>query len=526
MPGPSSVDRHDPAPVGERARAHAAAGVAAPVLEQRREDPLDHLAVHAGHEPGRRPASSSSATGPADSSQRRRRLWSAGASSLRPAPRPASARAAAISVSRISLIWLGAAGDRGVGVRARLRAALAALEQLDLGDDAGQRRPQLVRELGREPLLVAQARRDAVHQRVERARQLAELVGLRRRAEPPRGRRARSTRPPSASGRARARAPARSAATSGRAPPRAAAPRTPASRRAPGPSCGRRRPATRRRPPCRPGGRRALTAPRRAAARGPGGRGTRARGRRARRRRAARSRARPAARRAAPVVDPDLAIERRVVGRLAEREPAAVLDHTVVVAAAACARRRWLASWSRLRASSRLKATVSTAIATSATTNASAVSRPRSVWMRLIRAGSRRRGRSRSRAPRTTSRSLRRSRAMYWSSVLSCTIAPSGQAARTSSRRRTTLRASPASAASTPELGRRQRRPRRPSWRSCGAADRAAARRRPAPGSAPGAAQQRPQPRHQLVEVERLGQVVVAAGAEAREPVGDRVARR
>ena len=41
-----------------------------------------------------------------------------------------------------------------------------------------------------------------------------------------------------------------------------------------------------------------------------------------------------------------------------------------------------------------------------------------------------------------------------------------------------------------------------------------------------GASQQRADPRHQLGEVERLGQEVVAAGAEAGEPVGQGAARR
>ena len=40
-----------------------------------------------------------------------------------------------------------------------------------------------------------------------------------------------------------------------------------------------------------------------------------------------------------------------------------------------------------------------------------------------------------------------------------------------------------------------------------------------------GAPQQRADPGHQLGEVERLGQVVVAAGAEAREPIGQGAAR-
>ena len=44
-------------------------------------------------------------------------------------------------------------------------------------------------------------------------------------------------------------------------------------------------------------------------------------------------------------------------------------------------------------------------------------------------------------------------------------------------------------------------------------------------GAQPRAPQQRPQPREQLVEGEGLHDVVVRAGVEARDPVGDRVPR-
>ena len=122
------------------------------------------------------------------------------------------------------------------------------------------------------------------------------------------------------------------------------------------------------------------------------------------------------------------------------------------------------------------------------------------------------------------SRSLRRRRATYWSSVLSCTIAPSGHAARTSSRRRSTAPGWPASAASSRNsVGVSEASPSSSADRVRHRiqAQRADGRRR----IGPGAAQQRAQARHDLVEVKRLGHVVVAAGAEAREAVGHGVAR-
>ena len=120
---------------------------------------------------------------------------------------------------------------------------------------------------------------------------------------------------------------------------------------------------------------------------------------------------------------------------------------------------------------------------------------------------------------------MRRSRATYWSSVLSWTIAPSGQAARTSSRRRTIAPGRAASAASTRNSVGVSETSRVPVATRVGSGIEASP---PTVGRAVGAGapQQRAQARHQLVEVERLGQVVVAAGAEAREPVGDGVARR
>ena len=53
---------------------------------------------------------------------------------------------------------------------------LAPQSQLDLGGDPRERRAQLVRELGREAALVAQARGDPVEHRVERAREQRQLV--------------------------------------------------------------------------------------------------------------------------------------------------------------------------------------------------------------------------------------------------------------------------------------------------------------------------------------------------------------
>ena len=120
-------DRHDQAPVGRaRVDAHAAAGVAAPVLEQRREDPLDHLAVHAGHEPA--------VAGVELERDRARRLVPAAAQALErrgqlAAPGAEAGVGARRGHQRLEDLahLVGAAGDRGVGVRARLRAALAAL---------------------------------------------------------------------------------------------------------------------------------------------------------------------------------------------------------------------------------------------------------------------------------------------------------------------------------------------------------------------------------------------------------------
>jgi hypothetical protein len=57
--------------------------------------------------------------------------------------------------------------------------------ELGLGDHAGQGGAELVRDLGRKALLVAQAGGDAVQQRIERGGQAAELVPGRTEVEPP-----------------------------------------------------------------------------------------------------------------------------------------------------------------------------------------------------------------------------------------------------------------------------------------------------------------------------------------------------
>ena len=57
-----------------------------------------------------------------------------------------------------------------------VRRALPAERELALGSDPRERRAELVRELGREPLLVAQAGGEALEQRVERGGQPRQLV--------------------------------------------------------------------------------------------------------------------------------------------------------------------------------------------------------------------------------------------------------------------------------------------------------------------------------------------------------------
>ena len=71
---------------------------------------------------------------------------------------------------------LGVALDSSKRVAVLLAAAVAAQGQLGLGEHARERRAQLVRELGREALLVPKARGEPVEQRVERGRELGQLV--------------------------------------------------------------------------------------------------------------------------------------------------------------------------------------------------------------------------------------------------------------------------------------------------------------------------------------------------------------
>ena len=153
---------------------------------------------------------------------------------------------------------LGAAGDRVVRARGAPPAtARGAASSSTSADDPRQRRAQLVRELGRQPLLVAQAGRDAVQQRVEGPRQLAELVGPRLAGRSGARARARSTRPPSASSPrpGRSARPIVSQVTRGHGGEQQQA-RAPPSRRARSRSCGRRRLERLRRrrrcPSCRP----------------------------------------------------------------------------------------------------------------------------------------------------------------------------------------------------------------------------------------------------------------------------------
>ena len=111
---------------------------------------------------------------------------------------------------------------------------------------------------------------------------------------------------------------------------------------------------------------------------------------------------------------------------------------------------------------------------------------------------------------------------MYTSSVLSCTIAPCGQAVRTALTARDRL-ARPGGERGRPELGRGQRS-RAPAGRDgqlCGSSvEPGAVGGRAGAGGLVGAAEQRLQPYDHLLDVERLGHVVVAADAEAAQSVG------
>ena len=112
---------------------------------------------------------------------------------------------------------------------------------------------------------------------------------------------------------------------------------------------------------------------------------------------------------------------------------------------------------------------------------------------------------------------------MYTSSVLSWTIAPCGQAAWISSRRRT---AAPGAAASRARMrnsvGVSSAVSPRLETACVGGIEAHAAGFERQVGAAP--AQQRAQPRDELGERERLREVVVAARREAGQPVGERVA--
>ena len=125
----------------------------------------------------------------------------------------------------------------------------------------------------------------------------------------------------------------------------------------------------------------------------------------------------------------------------------------------------------------------------------------------------------------SASRSFRRSRVRYWSSVLSLTWAPSGQAARSSSRRRTVVPGAAISAASrrnsvgVSATGWPLHRP------GGGVRGRAGASASSTTRVRPGAAQRRADPGGEFGKVEGFREVVVAARGEAREPVGERVVR-
>jgi hypothetical protein len=174
-PGPSSATLTTIAPSRAAARQdHARARVAAGVVEQRCDDSLDDLGVDAGHHRRRRALNLECEVA---LGQRRG-----------PALGDVVEHAAELAAARLDLRLgargghqrledaahlLGAALDHRVGLAAVLWRTLAALQQLDLGHDPRQRRAQFVRELSRQPLFVAQARRDPIQERVERARQVA-----------------------------------------------------------------------------------------------------------------------------------------------------------------------------------------------------------------------------------------------------------------------------------------------------------------------------------------------------------------
>ena len=114
---------------------------------------------------------------------------------------------------------------------------------------------------------------------------------------------------------------------------------------------------------------------------------------------------------------------------------------------------------------------------------------------------------------------------MYTSSVLSWTIAPCGHAAPISSPRASALPGRPGQRGEQAKLGRSER-PRRAVARDgvLGRVEREAEHGDLA-GLGRRAAQQRAQPDDDLLDVKRLGDVVIAAGVEAGQAIGQRVAR-
>ena len=108
--------------------------------------------------------------------------------------------------------------------------------------------------------------------------------------------------------------------------------------------------------------------------------------------------------------------------------------------------------------------------------------------------------------------------------MLSRTRAPCGQAARISSRAADGLARVSDEPREQPELGRRQGH-RGPSPNAAWATGSSRSAADSTARSVAGAPQERRRPGHELGERERLREVVVAAGVEAGEPVGERVAR-